>query len=102
MKPLTTTLNDIYAQRPCCTSWRKLLRGLGKTRADDKPLRVSQILKICGFWDAIWAANRVAGDKGRAYSNRVWRAIDRMDQSKRGWLKKRDSIAYAIFSGKKA
>lgn len=102
MKPLTTTLRQIEKFHPCAPSWRQLLKGLGKTQADDKPLRVSRILKICGLWDAIWAANRVAGAKGRAYSNRVWRAIDHMDQSLRGWEKRRDRIAYEIFSGRKA
>ena len=54
-KPLTTTLKAIRACDPCEDSWRKLLRKLGKTKADDKPLRFSTILKHNGLEDALWA-----------------------------------------------
>ena len=52
---ITTTLNRIRAHSPCETSWKKLLKGLRKTKADDKPLRYSTIVRICGIEDAIWA-----------------------------------------------
>lgn len=55
MKPLTTTLNAIRACDPCEDSWRKLLKGLRKTKPDDKPLRFTRILDICGLDDALWA-----------------------------------------------
>ena len=54
-KPLTTTLNAIRACDPCEDSWRKLLKGLRKTKPDDRPLRFSTILRICGLDDALWA-----------------------------------------------
>lgn len=37
----TTTLNEIRAAHPCESGWEKLLRGLGKTRADDDNLELS-------------------------------------------------------------
>ncbi|MDE2254312.1 MAG: hypothetical protein KGL42_08630 [Betaproteobacteria bacterium] len=51
---ITTTLNRIRAYRPCQSGWEKLLRGLGKTRADDEPLPYSTILRINGLNDALW------------------------------------------------
>lgn len=54
-KPLVTTLNAIRSHDPCESSWRKLLNGLRKTKPDDKPLRFTRILDICGLYDALWA-----------------------------------------------
>ena len=51
-----TTLKRIKAHSPCTDSWRKLLKGLGKTKADDARLSYARILKICGLEDALWAA----------------------------------------------
>ena len=51
---LTTTLNRIRAHGPCRAGWEKLLRGLGKTQADDEPLPYSTILRINGLDDALW------------------------------------------------
>ena len=50
-----TTLKRIKAHSPCTDSWRKLLKGLGKTKADDARLSYARILKICGLEDALWA-----------------------------------------------
>ena len=52
----TTTLARIRAQAPCQEGWEKLLKGLGKTQADDKPLAYSRILEINGLDDALWCA----------------------------------------------
>jgi hypothetical protein len=49
-----TTLNRIRAQHPCSAGWTKLLRGLGKTAADDVPLSFADILQINGSDDALW------------------------------------------------
>jgi len=62
-----TTLKRIKAHSPCADSWRKLLKGLGKTKADDARLSYARILKICGFEDAIWAA------RCEPRYNREWR-----------------------------
>ena len=53
---LTTTLNRIRAHKPCKDGWKKLLAGLGKTRADDEPLPFATILRINGLNDALWCA----------------------------------------------
>ena len=51
---ITTTLNRIRAHGPCAEGWQKLLKGLGKTHADDEPLQFSEILRINGLDDALW------------------------------------------------
>lgn len=51
---ITTTLNRIRAHRPCARGWEKLLRGLGKTEADDDPLPYARIVEINGLDDALW------------------------------------------------
>ena len=51
---LTTTLNRIRVHSPCREGWEKLLRGLGKTQADDEPLPYADILRINGLDDALW------------------------------------------------
>ena len=54
---LTTTLNRIRAHSPCRAGWETLLRGLGKTQADDEPLPYSDILRINGLDDALWCCH---------------------------------------------
>ena len=51
---ITTTLNRIREHHPCEEGWKKLLRHLGKTSADDEPLPFSIILESNGFDDALW------------------------------------------------
>ena len=51
---LTTTLNRIRANMPCSKGWEILLKGLGKTQADDEPLPFSKIVEINGIIDALW------------------------------------------------
>ena len=51
---LETTLNAIRDLKPCAYGWETLLRGLGKTKADDKPLHLLEILEINGIADALW------------------------------------------------
>jgi hypothetical protein len=51
---ITTTLNRIRDHHPCEKGWRKLLAGLGKTRADDEPVAYATILRINGLDDALW------------------------------------------------
>ena len=62
-----TTLNRIKAHSPCKGSWRKLFKGLGKTKADDARLSYARILKICDLDDALWAA------RCEPRYNREWR-----------------------------
>ena len=51
---LTTTLNAIRACEPCEEGWKKLLKHLGKTTADDETLPFLTILESNGFDDALW------------------------------------------------
>ena len=51
---LTTTLDAIRACHPCESGWNKLLKHLGKTKADNAPLPFSVILTSNGLDDALW------------------------------------------------
>lgn len=51
---ITTTLNRIRTHRPRERGWKKLLKGLGKTQADDEPLPFAKIVEINGLDDALW------------------------------------------------
>lgn len=50
---ITTTLNRISAHETCAPVLEKLLTQLGKTQADDEPLRFSTILDCSGLDDAL-------------------------------------------------
>ena len=58
---MRTTLNQIRAHSPCQDGWTKLLRGLGKTAADDEPLWIDTILDYNGLDDALWCLRAVEG-----------------------------------------
>jgi hypothetical protein len=49
-----TTLNAIRRAGPCEDGWTKLLRHLGKTKADDEPLPLLTVLESNGLDDALW------------------------------------------------
>ena len=61
-----TTLNRIRAHDPCKVGWEKLLRHLGKTKADGEPLPFAVIVESNGIDDATWCFRSVEYD-------RVWR-----------------------------
>lgn len=56
-----TTLNEILKHGPCGigadgeSGFSKLLKNLNKTKADDEPLHIMDILKSNGIKDAIWS-----------------------------------------------
>jgi len=52
--PLTVTLRKIRRHNPCEDGWKKLLKHLGKTKADTEPLSLLTILDSNGIDDAIW------------------------------------------------
>ena len=52
---MNTTLNEIRSHDPCSDGWEKLLKHLGKLKADDEPLSYIEILESNGINDAIWA-----------------------------------------------
>ena len=51
---ITTTLNAIRLHSPCEDGWKRLLTYLGKTEADNEPLKFSTILKSNGLGSALW------------------------------------------------
>ena len=60
---MKTTLNKIRAHSPCTAGWNKLLKNLGKTKADDEPLALKTILESNGLNDALWCLRAVDGHK---------------------------------------
>jgi hypothetical protein len=58
---MKTTLNKIRAHSPCTDGWEKLLKNLGKTKADDEPLALTAILESNGIDDALWCLRAVDG-----------------------------------------
>jgi len=58
---MKTTLNQIREHSPCTSGWEKLLKHLGKTKADDEPLTIVTILDSNGLDDALWCLRAVEG-----------------------------------------
>lgn len=58
---MKTTLNKIREQKPCQEGWEKLLRSLNKTKADDEPVTILQVLDSNGRNDALWCLCAVVG-----------------------------------------
>ncbi len=56
---ITTTLNRIRKHGPCEDGWRKLLKHLDKTVADDEPLPLLTILESNGLDDTLWCLRSV-------------------------------------------
>ena len=56
-----TTLNKIRAFQPCEEGWKKLLKHLNKTKADDEQLSIITILDSNGLSDALWCLRAVEG-----------------------------------------
>jgi hypothetical protein len=54
-----TTLNKILAHGPCEDGWRKLLKHLDKTEADDEPLPLLTVLDSNGLDHCIWCLRAV-------------------------------------------
>jgi len=56
---ICTTLNKIRGHSPCESGWKKLLKHLGKTEADDEPLPLLTILESNGLDDTLWCLRTV-------------------------------------------
>ena len=69
---MQTTLNKIRAHHPCADGWTKLLRHLGKTKADDEPVRIITILDSNGLDDALWCLRAVEGHDREIRLYAVW------------------------------
>src|SRR5574343_376624 len=67
-----TPLNRIRAFGPCKEGWEKLLRHLGKTRADDEPLSIATVLGSNGVDDALWCLRVVDGHDREIRLFAVW------------------------------
>ncbi len=67
-----TTLNAIREHYPCEDGWKKLLKHLGKTKADDKRLALTTVLKSNGIEDAIWCLRAVKGHEREIRLYAVW------------------------------
>ena len=60
-----TTLNCIREHSPCRDGWERLLRHLGKTKADDAPIGLDEILASNGLDDALWCLRSVPEESRR-------------------------------------
>ena len=92
---MKTTLNKIRAHSPCEDGWKKLLRHLGKARADDEPLLIRTALESNGLDDALWCLRAVDGYDREIRLYAVWcakqvqhlmtdpRSIDALDMAER-------------------
>ena len=58
---MKTTLNKIRDHAPCKDGWEKLLKHLGKTKADGEPLSLLTILDSNGLDYALWCLRAVDG-----------------------------------------
>jgi hypothetical protein len=62
-----TTLRKIRNKWPCNNGWSKLLKYLGKTKPDDEPVSLSDVLDSNGLNDAVWclrACDNIDRDAG--------------------------------------
>jgi len=69
---MKTTLNKIRACAPCAEGWKKLLKHLGKRKADDEPLNIKTILESNGLDDALWCLRAVDGKDKEIRLYAVW------------------------------
>jgi hypothetical protein len=69
---MKTTLSKIRAHRPCLGGWEKLLRGLGKTAADDEIIWIDEVLDHNGLNDALWCLRAVEGCDREIRLYAVW------------------------------
>jgi hypothetical protein len=67
-----TTLNKIREYSPCTEGWEKLLKTLGKTKADDESLEILTILDSNGLDDALWCLQAVDTHKSEMRLFSVW------------------------------
>ena len=72
MPILHTTLNRIREHAPCTGGWRKLLKHLGKTEADDDLLPLSTILDSNGLDDTLWCLRAVIDVEQHAPEMRLY------------------------------
>jgi len=69
---MKTTLNQIRDKNPCADGWAKLLKYLGKTKADDEAISILTILDSNGLDDALWCLRAVTGHDREIRLYAVW------------------------------
>jgi len=67
-----TTLRKLKEYSPCENGWKKLLRNLGKTKADDEPLSIITILDSNGVNYAAWCLRAIDDIEKDARLFAVW------------------------------
>jgi hypothetical protein len=72
VEQMKTTLNKIRKHRPCTDGWETLLRTLDKTKTDDEPVSIIQILDSNGLNDALWCLRAVEGYEREIRRYAVW------------------------------
>ena len=82
---MKTTLNKIRLNSPCASGWEKLLKNLGKTKADDEPLLLTTILESNGIDDALWCLRAVDGHERemRLFAVKCARSVQHLMTDKR-------------------
>lgn len=68
----TTTLAAIRKADPCHDGWTKLLKHLGKSKADDEPLDLLTVLNSNGIDDALWVLSYAMPDDRLARHFQAW------------------------------
>lgn len=69
---MKTTLEKIRTHSPCAEGWEKLLKYLGKTKADDDQLSILTILDSNGLDDALWCLRAVEGHYREIRLYAIW------------------------------
>ena len=75
---MITTLNEICASGLNQERWKKLLKHLGKTEADDEPLPYTTIIESNGLEDALWVLGRLHPKKSRLLAVRYARHVQHL------------------------
>jgi hypothetical protein len=94
---ICTTLKAIKEHSPCSGGLKKLLKHLGKTKCDEEPLPLVEILKSNGLDDAIWCLRSVDHKSVRLYAVACAREVQHLMTDERS-LKALD-VAEAYANG---
>lgn len=61
MKQMKTSLTNLRENSPCIDGWKTVLKSVDKTKVDDVPLPLLDILASNGLTHALWALRGVEG-----------------------------------------
>lgn len=91
-----TALSRIRAANPCKDGWEKLLKHLGKTKADDDPLPLLTVMDSNGLDDALWVLSYAMPDDRLARHFQAWCAeqvLHLFESERPGDMRVREQIA---------